>query len=84
MKIDYYQCDRCGAQYADGQGTRIGLWTDRKMDAAGSMDDVIAYADLCLACERKLFHETIKILYDLNRQAYQAVSRKLAAWAKAS
>ena len=42
---DFYLCDLCGARVEEK--LRIYVATDRRMDAAGSMDDVGEQLDLC-------------------------------------
>lgn len=46
MRQEIITCDRCGAGDASGLGFAVG----RKMDGAGSMEDVEMSADLCFRC----------------------------------
>ena len=46
MKQVLLLCDRCGAKHAE----TIQVFIDRRMGAAGSMDDEYDSVDLCAAC----------------------------------
>jgi len=49
-------CDLCNTR----QNVERHSWTiDRKLDAAGSMDDVFVNVDLCLKCENRLLKRVI-------------------------
>ena len=45
MEADFYLCDVCKAK--TDKKHRLYFTVDRKMDAAGSMDDVTEIVDLC-------------------------------------
>lgn len=44
-----YLCDRCGDSFPNSPG-KLWVQTDRRMDAAGSMEDVGLTVDVCHKC----------------------------------
>ena len=59
------RCDKCGLRCGGKGHTRISVYVDRQMDAAGSMDDVEERLDLCSACcGRELEHGLQALSYE--------------------
>ena len=64
MKVTH--CDRCGGKNA----YELCLVVDRKMDGAGSVDDVCEWVDVCGGCLRNFLYDIWdKLPYD-KRQTY--------------
>lgn len=81
MKRNTVDCDRCKAKdLALSNLNSIHIDTDRRMDAAGSMETVTSTVDLCNSCmvdiARQLIMEKIK-----THSSYEA-SADLVKWLK--
>lgn len=50
MKLDVWQCDRCGKEYRDGQHHRLDVTTGTKRESDGEIADVVRTVDLCAKC----------------------------------
>ncbi len=48
MKKTVIVCDRCKRDHEHAQA--VTAWVDRKMDAAGSMENIFDSVDLCPKC----------------------------------
>ena len=74
MKKELILCDVCGKEtHLD----TMCVVVDRKMDGAGSMDDVCEHADLCGVCLRRYVMKLVK-----EERGYDEAIR-LVAWVKA-
>lgn len=51
----YYTCDRCGDKLPDNYAI-LGVMVERRPDAAGSMENVCEYIDLCQKCAVYALH----------------------------
>ena len=78
MKRSIADCDFCSAKDISDD-TLVAFNIDRKMDAAGSMDDIIEYRDICPKC---LKIALIKSLGLLSREQNEEVLRFMQARAK--
>lgn len=58
MKTIICTCDRCESS----PGATVAFTVDRRADAAGGMEDVDLYADLCSSCKLLIFDA---LVYDL-------------------
>jgi hypothetical protein len=59
-------CDRCGKHPAEYD--TIHLKVDRRMDAAGSMEDIYESIDLCQACAHSLLRTMTKEMDETQRK----------------
>lgn len=71
MKHEFYTCDSCGAKLPQKQ--RLAVRIDRRMDAAGDMEDEYEHVDLCFDCLRSVSEELLK---DMPKTAKQEILRK--------
>jgi hypothetical protein len=76
MERKVYDCDDC-----DRKGlieiARITVETRRYMDAAGSMDTDVEYADLCIICLRKHLMKFLeKFNYDEGKKWADSLKHK--------
>lgn len=59
------RCDKCLQRCSEKSRVRIPVFVDRKMDAAGSLDDVTEVLDLCAPCVgRELEHGLQALTYE--------------------
>lgn len=76
MKKEIIFCDRCGAE-----GARpIDIIVDRRLDAAGSMDDIWESIDICPECEHKAFMNQLKNMsYEEREKVVKWARKKVGA-----
>jgi hypothetical protein len=61
MKKTIVVCDRCNKQEDKVKGIHsLSVFEDRKMDAAGSMENIYEDADLCGDCMKIMINEIVK------------------------
>jgi hypothetical protein len=64
-------CDKCGCEAAEDLNVKtMAFKIDRTVDAAGSMNDVWAYVDICLVCIAKLLTRFLKDMPEIERRKY--------------
>ena len=74
MKPDYHLCDKCGDKCPERP---IWVFIDRKMDAAGSMEDVGMTVDLCGKCAIAYLRSVVE-----SRDAESHQRSKFLEWVK--
>ena len=78
MKREAFDCDVCGASDLPIY-TQLELITDRKMDAAGDMDDYYSVLTLCPICSVRALEIVESLLNDrrdyvLNQQVLRTIT----------
>lgn len=58
MKRTVYDCDICNNK--DIKPIQISIFEDRRMDAAGSMEDVFKNFDLCPTCSQIVLSDLLR------------------------
>jgi hypothetical protein len=76
-KREAFDCDRCKIKDVMNP-TRIIVTTDRVVDAAGSMEDVVDEVVLCKSCTAMLFNKLVQEVIYVNSLAKQINSCKSA------
>jgi hypothetical protein len=76
MKTELISCDCCGAAYAKS----VSFYIDRRMDAAGSMEDLYESVDLCHDCTVKLIGFIQKHNMGIGNSCFAEVRRVAAVF----
>lgn len=64
-------CDKCGCESGEDVNVKtMAFKVDRTVDAAGSMNDVWAYADVCLLCIARMLTRFLKDMPEVERLKY--------------